>query len=378
MDGQKTKIMLAITKGFWGGAQRYVFDLATNLDPEKYDAAVICGEGNELIERLQQKNIRTFQLKNTKRDISAMADMRSFFDLVKILRAEKPDVLHLNSSKMGFLGALAGRAANVPKIIFTAHGFVFNEDRNIFSKFFIWILSWITVLLCHRIIVINEKEKQQTLAMPFVSPKKIVLIYNGVEKTDFLEKEMARAALATLSKRHFDNKEIWIGTISELHKNKGLKFAIEAMKNIDLPFKFFIIGGGEEKENLQNLIKKNNLEEKIILTGFLPDAERFLPGFDIFLLTSLKEGLPYTILEAGLAGLPVIASNVGGIPEIITNDVSGILVEAGNIDQIAKSLKNLVLEPQKRDPLGTNLKQKVEKDFSLHKMISETEEIYTK
>ena len=110
----------------------------------------------------------------------------------------------------------------------------------------------------------------------------------------------------------------------------------------------------------------------------MPDAERFLPGFDIFLLTSLKEGLPYTILEAGLAGLPVIASNVGGIPEIITNDVSGILVEAGNIDQIAKSLKNLVLEPQKRDPLGTNLKQKVEKDFSLHKMISETEEIYTK
>jgi glycosyltransferase involved in cell wall biosynthesis len=168
-----------------------------------------------------------------------------------------------------------------------------------------------------------------------------------------------------------------IGTISELHKNKGLDFLISACADLPQNVSVYIIGDGEEKENLLDQIKKLGLENKVFLTGRIENARKYLKAFDIFTLTSRTEALPYVLLEAGLAELSVIASRVGGIPEIIENEKSGILVEAGNVEQISKSLKNLVLEPQKRAYLGHALQEKVEQEFSLEKMISETEKFYT-
>jgi glycosyltransferase involved in cell wall biosynthesis len=313
-------------------------------------------------------------MKNLKRDISFFDEVKSFFELVKIIRKEKPAVLHLNSSKMGFVGGLAGRIAGASKIIFTAHGWAFNESRPWPARKFFKFLQWLTVLFSHTTIAVSEKTKNDIVGLPFLK-KKVVVIHNGIGQIEFLDKQTAREKL---SKVAFDTEEIWVGTISELHKNKGLDFLIMACANLPENVSVFIIGDGEEKEKLQNQIKKSGLENKIFLTGRIEKVGTLLKAFDIFTLTSRTEALPYTILEAGLAGCAVVVSRVGGIPEIIENEKSGILVEAGNIDQISKSLKNLLLEPQKRASLGANLQQKVSKDFSLQGMISKTEKIYGK
>jgi glycosyltransferase involved in cell wall biosynthesis len=155
-----------------------------------------------------------------------------------------------------------------------------------------------------------------------------------------------------------------------------LDFLILACTNLPEETSVYIVGDGEEKNNLTELIVRFSLEKKIYLVGRVENTKKYLLGFDIFTLTSRTEALPYTVLEAGLAGLPVVASRIGGIPEIIESEKSGILVQVGDIEKISKSLKNLVLEPQKRANLGQALQQKVEQDFSLQKMISETEKIY--
>ncbi len=364
---QKTKILYVITKSNWGGAQKYVFELATSLPKSKFDVVVILGGNGILVNKLRESEIRVINLKNLERDINIFKEFSVLIELIKIFKQERPDIIHLNSSKIGGLGALAGRLAGVPKIIFTAHGFAFNEDRPKIIRISLFVLNYITILLSHKTIVINQREFDQVKNLPFIS-KKLELIYIGVYKNPEI----------VVEKRDTEpDAPIVIGTISELTKNKGLQYAIEAMarlKNKNMVFS--VIGEGEERKNLENLIREMGLEDKVQLLGFRENASNYLNLFDIFTLTSVKEGLPYTILEAGLAGLPVIASDVGGIGEIIENGRSGILVEPKNAEQIVEALIRLIENKKKRKEFGENLRKTVTQKFSLKKMLNETKKLY--
>ena len=370
---KKTRVMLCITKGFWGGAQEYVYTLATSLPREKYDVSVVCGAGQTLSEKLSEKNIKTFVIGTMSRDISFWNEIKSFFRLCKIIKSRKPDVLHLNSSKMGLVGGVAGRLMGVPEIIFTAHALASNEDRAPLTRKFFLFLHWLTIILSSTTIAVSQKTKSDLDGLPFIG-RKIFVIHNGVEKINFETKDTAQKYL--VDSVHTAPSEIMIGTVSELHKNKGLDFLIWASVGLPDNVSVFIIGDGEERKNLETLIKNLGLQKKVFLAGRISEARRFLKAFDIFTLTSRTEALPYALLEAGLSGCAVVASRVGGIPEIIENEKSGILVEAGNIAEISKSLKNLVLEARKREILGKALQEKIEQEFSLQKMISETEKFY--
>ncbi len=372
----KKKVCLMVTKGVWGGAQKYVYSIATNLPKNIYDVFVITGEGEILKNKLEKENIRVYEIKNLKRDISIIAEIKSFVSIFRILKKESPDILHLNSPKAGGLGSVAGRMLGIKNIILTAHGWTFNEDRGVFSKIIIMIISWLTVVLCHKTIVIADRELKQARRMPFINKNKITLIRNGVENFDFKEKTEAQKELFEHINKTPINNVLWLGTISELHKNKGLEYAIGAVSKIETPFVFFIIGEGEERRNLEKIIEKYNLENRVFLVGFLENAKEYLRAFDIFTLTSIKEGLPYTILEAGLAGLPIIASNVGGMPDIIDNGINGVLVDKTNVGQISKIIEFMIKNPDQRKSFGLKLQQKIEKEFSLKQMLSKTLHLY--
>ncbi|OGC85222.1 hypothetical protein A3F55_01380 [Candidatus Adlerbacteria bacterium RIFCSPHIGHO2_12_FULL_53_18] len=313
MDSQvsppKKKILFVITKGNWGGAQRYVFDLATALPRAQFDVAVAFGQKGRLTEKLQHAEIKIYDIISLQRDISLGADLKSFFELRKLFKALRPDVVHLNSSKAGGVGALAARVAGVPHIIFTAHGWPFWEDRNVLFRCIIWFFSWLTALLAHTVIVISDYDLNVALRMPFVRGKTI-RIYNGIDQhMSFGSGEIIRDAFPAGAKI--------IGTIGELNKNKNQKALIEQAKQNPNMY-VAIVGEGEERDALNELIKKYGLETRVKLFGFVP-AREALRGFDVFALPSLKEGLPYVLLEARLAGLPIEASRVGGVGEILDN-----------------------------------------------------------
>lgn len=373
---KRQKIIYFVTKGVWGGAGKYVYSLATNLPKDEFETIVVFGQGGLLKEKLLEQNIRVIEIDNLKRDVSIFSELKSFIKILKIIRKEKPDIIHLNSPKASGLGALAGRLLLVKKIIFTAHGWTFNEDRSPLNKSIVWILSWITVMLSHRVIVIANKEKQQALKMPLVFKNKIKLIHNGIEKIDFIEKFQARKDLISSLSENYEDDTVWIGTISELHKNKSHSHLITSLSKINHPFVCVIIGEGEERKNLEKLISTYRLEEKVFLVGFKDKASNYLKAFDIFTLTSEKEGLPYAILEAGLASLPVVATNIGGIPDIIENHKNGLLVKPHNIHQIKDAIEYLIENAEKRIDFGKNLKEKVEKEFSIEQMLEKTNQLY--
>ena len=390
---KKTKIFYLITKGNFGGAQRYVFELTQNLPLSHFEISVVMGEGNELRQKLERTGVKVRQLDTLGRDINISADWQTFKTLFRILRQEKPEIIHLNSSKSGLLGALAGRLTGVPQIVFTAHGWSFNEKRSWLAKKVLLLLHWLTIILCHRVIAVSQKTKQDMEKLPFVK-NKINVIHNGLDNTKFFNRFVARRELTNYfpkeirraDESRFDlQTKFWLGTVSELHQNKGLDILIEAFANVvrkmlnsslGWSLVLVIIGEGEERSKLQKLIRDKRLEGRIFLLGQVPEARNYLKAFDIFTLTSRTEALPYAAIEAGAAGIPVIASEIGGLSEIIPGPEFGILTPPENIKEVEKSLLYMLKKPEYRKLAASNLKKHVRENFSLKKMAAETIELY--
>jgi len=369
----KKKVLFAITKSNFGGAQRYVFDIARLIDQETTDVAVACGGRGTLTHNLEHVGIRTIEIRGLMRDVRLISDFKAFVSFIQILRRERPDILHLNSSKMGLIGAIAGRICGVPRIIFTAHGWPFNENRSWLSRVVFMFFARVTIHLSHHTIVVSDALAHDI--DPSHRIKKISTIHNGIESRETLTQHEARNALVS----SYRDGEFWVGTIAELHPVKGLSVAIEAFQKYVQMYpnsRYVIIGEGDEREALEKKIKSLGLENKVLLTGFRSNASTYLCAFDVFVLPSLSEGLSYAILEAGSANLPVIASSVGGIPEIVEDGVSGILVAPNNIDALTHGLERLSIDRAYRESVARALKSRVEKFFSLKEMFEKTTALY--
>jgi len=306
MAQSKEKILFLITKATWGGAQRYVYDLATHLPKDRFEVVVAYGEKGKLAEDLAAAGITTYQVRSMGRDVSFFDDVRSFFKIWKGVRKGRPDVVHLNSSKAAALGALAARLAGVKNIVFTVHGWPVGEVRNSIYKTFIWFISWLTALLSHRVICVSEYDLSIAKKMPFIA-KKAVRIYNGISPMSLGPADVVRDS--------FPKGAHITGTIGELTTNKNQIALIEqAKENPDLFVA--IVGDGELRSFLRKKIEEYGLTNRVKLFGFML-ASSVLKGFDTFALPSLKEGLPYVLLEARQAGLPIEANRVGGVGEIV-------------------------------------------------------------
>lgn len=374
----KKKILFVITKSNLGGAQKYVYDLATNLPKERFEVGVLLGGEGALIEKLRVAGIRTIPLPSLLRDVNPFRDVAIFFTLRKIFRAERPDVVHLNSAKAGGIGAFAARCAGVHRIIFTAHGWAFNEERGLLSRLLITFFSWLTVVLAHKTIAVSDAVQSDTKGWPFVHHK-IITIRNGTSEPQFIARDEARASMARFANTEVTPDTFIIGTIAELHPNKGIMYAIHTIMDTAKTFPhilYLIAGDGEQREELETYIREQGFGEHIHFLGFVLDATRYLKAFDCFVLPSVKEGLPYVLLEAGLASLPIITTSVGGIPEVIDDVKTGLLVPSRDTDALTRALMWMIENPEKRSMMGSALHEKVLHDFSLSKMSTATIALY--
>lgn len=378
MENQKRqKIIYIITKSNWGGAQKYVYMLAKQAQKRGLEILVVLGGNGSLKNKLETEKIKVISLKSMGRDINIFDDFKSFLALIKIFLKEKPDVVHLNSSKIGGLGSLAARICFVPKIIFTIHGWAFNENRSSLSKLIIKILYFITILFSTKSIAVSNQIKEQAKTIPLskIIFRKIFVIKNSVEKIDFIEKDKARDFIfQKIGLNNPDNKKI-VGTICELHPIKGLEGLIKAFKKND-EAKLIIVGSGELENDLKKQISDFGLQNKVFLAGFIEDGAKYLKAFDIFILNSFSEAMALVILEAGQAELPVIATKVGGIPEIIENKKTGLLVESGNEVAVSEAINFIIENKSFSEKMAFDLKNKIDSDFNIDNFYLETFKIY--
>ena len=385
------KIIFLVTQSEFGGAQRYIFEMVSNLDKNKYDILVAAGEGDgELFKRLRDTRTQTIHLKRMRRAPWPLQAILSGIETLNLLKKERPDILFLCSTTAGLIGSIAFflyRIQNTRvkvKIIYRIGGWAFRDPRPFFTNKLIFWAEKITAPLKDKIIVNSETDRKIAVERRVCPPEKIVKIYNGidVEKLEFLPGHDAIRKLSqfgNLTIEQFNNSTI-IGTVANFYKTKGLKYLIEAAHILNAKYKIqdirhIIIGEGNQRPQLESLIKKYELENKVFLLGRIPEAFKYLKAFDIFVLPSLKEGFPWIILEAMASGVPIISTNVGAISEIIESEKEGILVESKNPKILAEKIFGLIKNPEKSQRLKNQARERV-KEFSLQKMIEDTEKLF--
>jgi glycosyltransferase involved in cell wall biosynthesis len=359
------KILYLITKSNWGGAQRYVYELATSFSAKGIDCVVSYGGRGELETRLLEKKVRVSPLLSLTRDISPSKEFFVIKETYDLIKKERPDILHLNSSKASGIGALLGRLLRVPTIIVTIHGAPFREDRRFFVKRLIYFFTWITCLLAHKVITVSRQDAADIGAMFFVK-KKVTTVYLGIAYEQKLERTSPKG------------KEVRIVCVGELTKNKGHFYGLQAMELLrqkGVPFSYSIVGEGEDRKKLEEYISMKHLGDVVTLLGY-QDARQVLHNYDIYLLPSVKEGLPYILLEAGKTMLPVVATITGGVPEIIRHEETGLLVPVKDPEGLAQAIERLAKDRKYAKELGIKLHSHIVQNFSYSKMLVETAKVY--
>jgi len=372
----KKKILFLVTQSEFGGAQRFIFTFTTSLSG--YDIIVGAGpEGNNekgLLVALEKKGINTRHLKYLKRSINPLFDLLGFFEIKKLLKIERPDILFLCSSKAGFLGSLAGKSIKIKKIIYRIGGWTFNDPWPKWKKKMYILIEKYTAKFKDFIVNNAESDRQQAIKLGIKPKKEIITIHNGLDinKLEFLPREEARKELK------IENSKFVVGTIANFYPPKGLEYFIEAVSLINnKEIKFILIGDGEDRPKLEELIKKYNLKDNLILTGSLLDARKYLKAFDVFVLPSVKEGFPWVVIEAMAAEVPVVVTKVGALPEIIQNGENGILIEPRNPKAIVEAINLLLGNKDLIRKISKEGRKTVIEKFNLDKMIQQYEDLFS-
>jgi len=320
------------------------------------------------------------------RNISLLKDFAAYNNLIKEFKVVKPDIVHTHTSKAGILGRMAAKKAGISNIIHSPHGCIYLSESNIdgvpaFSPA-LKILQFAERMAGKStsfLTVLSEHEKQINTNLNLFNKNEIVVIPNGIELSKFyvshLERTNARKDLQI-------EKTINIISVGRLSPEKGHVLIFNAFENIcsnykDINCKILIVGDGPEMDHLK--IKAKELEElfhiKTLFLGHKTDIKKYLAAGDIFVLPSFYEGFGLAAIEAMSTGLPVIASNVGGLPEVIDNEKNGLLFKSGDFEDLANKLLILINSKPTREKLSEQAFQK-SKNFNIDIMLNKYYKLY--
>lgn len=318
------KILMIITEGDLGGAQRHVLDVSEELMRRGHEVTIAFGGVHtDLLGVTHQRttSVPVIRLQHLVRELSFGKDVRAFFEIFKLVRLVRPTIVHCHSSKAGALASFAGRLAG-SHVVYTAHGFVFREELGMFTEqFYIWserIASWFR----NRVIAVSKSDAEAARHRHVVASRKLLTIPNGIDVNLEHQLEAPLAARQTLS--------AWTGndlthakialSIANFYPAKNVPLLVRAFEYVIARVpdaRLVLVGDGEQRWLCETIVQHSNtLRDKVFFVGKQTNAFRVMRGVDVVCLSSTKEGLPYVVLEAKLAQTPVVATRVGGVPEM--------------------------------------------------------------
>lgn len=361
LNSNKINILYLITAFVWGGAEEAMVRIVPRLDRNKYNVTVVAlkkGSGESLF-KLNKANIDTIDLRmKSKFDFSVIPK------LYKLLKNKKIDILWCSLFHATILGRITGKLAKVPIVLNWEH----NER---FYGFHRALLNKITSSLSDVIIADSEKVASRLKNGLKIPLQKIeVILIGSLDLNNYYK----------VSAKENKTKQI-IGSVGRLVEQKGYSYLVETAKIITERYpetEFIVAGDGPDKEKLEQLIIKAGLSDNFKLLGYQSDIPKTLSMVDIYVQPSLWEGLCITVIEAMASGLPVVATDVGGIPESVINDQTGFLVPPRDPKTLANKISILMENPKLRKKMGEKGRKIVEEKYSLDRTIVKIENILDK
>ena len=361
------KITYIITKADEiGGAQVHVRDLAVMAKSNGNEVEVICGEKGLLTEQLTLENIKVHIEPLLIRSIAPIKDLKAFVAIRRKLLASQPDVVTLHSSKAGVIGRFAACSAGIP-CIFTAHGWAFAEGQPLHRKLVYIVIEKLMAPFAKKIVTVSTQDKELSLKYRVASDEKQVVIHNGVRKSPRCKSENDSAQAGPV-------KIIMVARFAEQKDQASLLRALATLKQLN--WHLDLIGKGETEPTIKSLASDLGLTDKVTFWGEQQDIECRLLSSDIFTLITNWEGYPLSILEAMRSGLPIIASDVGGIREAIENRKNGFLIPHGDQNALCSALKLLILNQETRKAIGLSNRKDFEHRHTLELMYQKTFSVY--
>lgn len=369
-----TKILFYTDTPIYGGAERHMLLLARKLNPEKFQVSLACSNYKALNEWANQW--KGFGFKVYRLKVAHKHDPRHIFQLKKILKEEQPEVVHNHLWNPGSCRySFSAINKKTTKIVSTEHDpFPLKNLKNSLKKGYLKKTD-------HTIMVSEPNKEMWIKLYPFIKNKTSV-VHNGIDIQAF-EKHLIHFSTQDKTKirtKHFkaNSDNFVILTVAALHPRKGLDTLIKSFTKTGEAFpkaKLIITGEGPQRPTLEKLIKKLSLDNKVVLTGQQENIPYLMKSADMFVLPSDKEAFGLVLLEAMTTGLPIIASNVGGIPDIIKNNKNGILVNPGNADELSEKMIKLITNKALREKLAYVGHHDV-KEFDAEIMAKKTAQIY--
>jgi len=378
----KLKILRIIARLNIGGPAIQVINLTHYLNDDQFESKLVIGkeadhEGN-MFHLAKEKGIEPIMIEELGRELHPLKDLTTLWKLYQLIRKEKPDIVHTHTAKAGTLGRLAAKLAGVKQIYHTFHGHIFQGYfGKLKTKFFLWV-ERILGLFTTKIIAISELQKKELCSLKIAPESKFTVIplgfelqkFTGLKRTGAFRKELGVTDEVKL-----------IGIIGRLVPIKdhhlALKVFQEVVQKYHHPVKLVIIGKGELEQELKAKVAEQGLERSVIFTEWQHDLPKIYPDLDIVLLTSLNEGTPVALIEAMACGVPVVATAVGGVGDLIKDGETGFLEDKDDLTKFAYDVVHLLEDPVLGQRLAHAGQQFVFNTFNIERLVSDLKNLYT-
>lgn len=371
----KINILYLITKLELGGAQKQLLTLISGLDKERFAVFLFTAKKGLMLSDVSSiDGLILARSRWLERPVNPFKDILAFLEICAFIKKNNIQIVHTHSSKAGILGRLSARFAKVKFICHTAHGWSFNDFQPFFQRKLFILLERLCARFTDKIIVVSYSDRQKGLANHIGGPDKFHLIRYGIDYSGFIlrdrdiRKELGIAA-----------QDLTVGMVSCFKPQKAPQdfIRLASLVNQSMPgVKFILVGDGVLRARIQALINKFNLQRNVILTGWRKDINRILSAIDVLALTSLWEGLPIAVLEAIASSIPVIATNTGGIEEVIIDGKTGFLVSPQDTRGMSEKITLLLKDAGLRGQVARNAKNNLNGDFTLANMVKNYQDVY--
>lgn len=353
--------MYIITRAEHGGAQSHVLDLVRGFRNE-FDISVAVGEEGFLAEACRAESIPVHLIPHLEREIRLWSDSRAFFETLRLIRKERPDLVHAHTWKAGFVGRMAARLCGIPSI-YTVHMWHFGPELPSTWRMFGPGLERVASRWSERTITVSHSASAVGRRYRITDPARMVAIHNGIEDSP----ERVRPGA---------NPVPVVAMVARFTEFKDHETLVRAFAELKLPARLQLIGDGPTRKPTERLVAELGIPDRVEFPGDRDDVARLLCQADLFVLASKLDNLPISILEAMRAGLPVIASEVGGISELVIHGETGLLVPPFSIPSMVAALTELLADKRKRIHFGRSGRKRYETLFSLDQMIGRTRAVY--
>lgn len=366
---QRVKVLQLIASLGAGGAEKVSAQLALNLDPLRYEVSVCCIKWEGVwVEKLRRHNIPVYLLSS----VGRVGQYLSGFKLASLLRKTKPTILHSHDNTALFDAAFSSLLCHIPLRFHTFHfgNYPYYPKKYLYGE-------RLAAKIPNHLVAVSNHQCKKLIQHQKIPPHRIRTILNGVEENPYLgNKQIIEAKKKELK---IDENDIVLGTVAVLSKQKGITYLLDAAKmlaNSISNVKFVIVGDGNLMTELMEKTKRLGLKQKVIFTGLRYDVQQLLVMFDVFVMSSLWEGLPLTLIEAMAAAKPAISTDAGDNSILVQKGVTGYLVPPRNPSKMAEAILRIAKDRTRQSAFGQAALRRFRGNFSVQRMTLEYSNLY--